>query len=454
MIYADIHFALLVGVTFIIYYLFGKAQPLVLLAASLAFYALAAPASFWILIALTGANCFFISRMGSCAKCGRAKLYALSGVTANLLFLIVFKYARLLNSTFFGASDDFLNSLPVTLGISFIAFHGISLVVDTYKRPPLRAVGALDAALYLAFFPKLLSGPITRPSEFMPQISAKTLRGIDWEFCFRNLIAGYFLKAVIADNLKDQTYWISYPAFVDMPSMTLIAQMFGYAFEILADFAGYSHIAMGLGGLFGYRLPLNFNLPYIAESFTEFWRRWHMTLSAFLRDYLYIPLGGNRKGRPRTYLNFLLVMSLGGLWHGASWNFAVWGMFHGLLLAAERMLKDIGAYRRLLYGYLNMLLVFCFVSVGWMLFKLPKTEHVVAYFRAIATNRFWPGYPDREVIIFIYCLPVALWHLKHLPAQARLSAALGRYSHAYYAIMLFFILTCSGRAGDFIYFQF
>lgn len=460
--FTDINFALLVGITFVAYYLFGtsKMQATVLAVSSLVFYSFSAPVSLTILIALIAIN-YHIIHLISNQRCTCAKRYVVVGITANLFFLVAFKYSRLLSATFLPHSlaDKFLLPLPVPLGISFITFHGISLVVDTFKNsgsivPDTKNDSALNTALYFSFFPKLLSGPITRIAEFTPQISVKSLKSIDWEYCFKNLIVGYFLKSVVADNLKDQTFWIEYPAFVDMASMTLIAQMFGYSFQIFADFAGYSHIAMGLSGLFGYRLPLNFNLPYIALSFSEFWRRWHMTLSGFLRDYMYFPLGGNRKGRARTYLNLLIVMAMGGLWHGASWNFATWGIFHGLLLAGERLLKDFGIYRKLIYGYFNMLFMFCCVSAGWLLFKLPQFTHVLAYLSAITTNKFFPAYPDREAIIFIYCLPVILWHLKHLPAQARLSAFLDKYSHAYYGVMLFFILTSSGRAGDFIYFQF
>ena len=151
----------------------------------------------------------------------------------------------------------------------------------------------------------------------------------------------FFKKWLVADNLKDITYWISYPFFQNLSSLTLITLLTGYSAQIFADFAGYSLIAIGVAELFGYHLPQNFNFPYISKSFSEFWTRWHISLSSWLKEYLYFSLGGNRKGKGRTYLNLLIVMFLGGLWHGAAWSFAVWGLWHGTALVIERKFFNI-----------------------------------------------------------------------------------------------------------------
>lgn len=160
---------------------------------------------------------------------------------------------------------------------------------------------------FKAFFPQLVSGPIVKAHDFLPQIKPKMFKAVRWEYCFRKLILGYFLKMVIADNLKDHTFTIAYPYFENMSSLTLVVLLFGYSIQIFADFAGYSLIASGLASLLGYQFPINFNFPYVSSSFSDFWRRWHISLSSFLRDYLYIPLGGNRHGVTRTYLNLLLT---------------------------------------------------------------------------------------------------------------------------------------------------
>jgi alginate O-acetyltransferase complex protein AlgI len=260
---------------------------------------------------------------------------------------------------------------------------------------------------------------------------------------------------VIADNLKDQTFWIAYPYFERLSSFTLITMLLGYSAQIFADFAGYSLIALGLAALFGYQLPKNFNFPYIATSFSDFWKRWHMSLSSFLREYLYIPLGGNRKGEVRTYLNLMLTMVIGGLWHGAAWSYAVWGAFHGLALVTERFFGNYIKVRNTLWTrWCRRLGVFIFVSLAWLLFKLPDFSHVVFYVRALCHN--WSVPHNLQIIsyIFIYSIPVALYHLFYLKKPAWQPVLFNRYAYVFYGIMLFLLITNAGSPGTFIYFQF
>jgi alginate O-acetyltransferase complex protein AlgI len=192
---------------------------------------------------------------------------------------------------------------------------------------------------------------------------------------------------VIADSLKEFTFWISFPHFQGFKTLPLLAMLFGYSCQIFADFAGYSLIAIGLAKLFGYDLLKNFDFPYISTSFKEFWKRWHISLSSFLMEYLYIPLGGNRKGKTRTYINLLLTMFLGGLWHGAAWSYAVWGTFHGMALAIERFLGDkVRLKKNFALEVLKGLMVFTFVTLAWLLLKLPQFAHVIHYFRSLVKN--------------------------------------------------------------------
>ncbi|MBN8246469.1 MAG: MBOAT family protein [Verrucomicrobia bacterium] len=396
----------------------------------------------------------------------------------NLGVLAFFKYAALLGRLLLPAGlwsqwGPWLSGIPLPVGISFFTFQGISLVVDAWHAstkgveglpPPVtgRQVGLhyLKVTFFKAFFPQLVAGPIVKASEFFFQIGPKRLRQVDWEGAVRLLILGYFLKMVVADNLKEVTAEIRYPEFRELPRVNLIVLLYAFSFQILADFGGYSIIAMGLAKLFGYELPLNFNHPYLSRSITEFWRRWHITLSSWLREYLYIPLGGNRHGSLATYRNLFVVMFLGGLWHGAAWSYAVWGSAHGLLLAGERFfLKQHQQAAPTGWspgGVARALLTFSIVSLLWLLFKLPEFGHVVEYARCIVRNG---GAPKVQAlyVIAVFSTPVVLWELWAATSgwRAGWNENRRRWMMAgAYATMLFLIVTNSGSPGDFIYFQF
>ncbi|MFZ1412078.1 MAG: MBOAT family O-acyltransferase, partial [Micropruina sp.] len=288
-----------------------------------------------------------------------------------------------------------------------------------------------------------------------PQITTKYFTGIDWEKAVGALVVGYFLKMVIADNMSEQTFWLTYPYFKGLSSITLIALLFGYSMQIFADFAGYSLIAIGLGHLFGYTLMTNFNFPYLSRSFSEFWKRWHISLSSFLREYLYIPLGGNRKGPVRTYINLMLTMVLGGMWHGAAWSYAVWGAFHGGVLAVERLLQDKFGGPFKVPKLLSTLFVFMCVTLAWLLFKLPDFNHVIAYVEALAGN--WTSGEMQPLILYFIALlsiPIVAYHIFHFGNEDKARAWRAKWRPYAYGIMLFLLLTNSGSGGAFIYFQF
>jgi alginate O-acetyltransferase complex protein AlgI len=231
--------------------------------------------------------------------------------------------------------------------------------------------------------------------------------------------------------------------------------LIGYSMQIFADFAGYSLIAIAIGALFGYRLPENFNSPYLSQSFAEFWTRWHISLSSFLKEYLYIPLGGSRISGLRTYVNLFAVMLLGGLWHGAARSFMVWGGAHGAALAAERMVRDrIRLPEKAALKVVKILVVFSFVSFAWLLFKLTDFRNVVDYIVAIWHNRKQDGFSDTRAFIFIYSIPVVGYHLIRYFRQY--FGILNRTAVAacLYGLMLFLIATNGGEPKSFVYFQF
>ena len=220
------------------------------------------------------------------------------------------------------------------------------------------------------------------------------------------MILGYFLKIVVADNLKDLTNIIAFPYFQAYSTYSLLLAILGFSIEMFADFAGYSLVAVGLGLLFGYSLPQNFNFPYLATSFTDFWQRWHISLSSWLKEYVYIPLGGNRKGVNRTYINIMLVMLVGGLWHGSSWTYALWGGTHGLLLIIEK--KYFTPAKTIARKMIGWIVVFVFVSLLWVLFKLPNIHHFQLFFSTLFKNIDKPIVKlGNQFEILIYSFPIA-----------------------------------------------
>ena len=481
MLFNSWSFAVFLPLVFLVHYL-GRTtawQLGVLTAASFAFYGWTDPSLVPLLVASTFIN-------GLCAQQlltpgmapARRRLALRLGLGFNLGALAFYKYAALLAGLVVSRewSEALHEVIPLPIGISFYTFQGISLILESWWAgerglagltvpPP----GSRPAAFvgfhariwfFKAFFPQLVAGPIVKAGEFLHQIGAKTFRDIDWNDAVRRLVLGFFLKCVVADNLKDETAVLNGSGFLELPRWNLVALLYGFSFQILADFAGYSLIAMGLARLFGYQLPINFDSPYISRSFTEFWRRWHISLSSWLRQYLYLPLGGNRRGAWRTQFNLFVVMFLGGLWHGAAWSYAIWGTAHGLLLAIERVVRGDAKLEKdppwTVFGVIRALMVFSAVSGLWLLFKLPRFSEVIAFGRAVVHNG---GSTQTQplFVIALFSLPVVAWHVwsalrpwrRRLPSRWKVPL-----ETAIYAAALLLVLTNSGSAGDFIYFQF
>ena len=466
MLFNSFIFLELVIVTFVLYYipLLSKFQIPMLIISSLLFYSYSQPEL--VILLLVSVTINIVSSYYIVYGTNK-KSYAVFGVVCNLGILIFFKYGPLIAATFFGQTNtvgNFFVNMPLPIGISFFTFQGISLVVDVYSQKfkdnkllvPRSFIQHAERILFFkSFFPQLVSGPIVKAHDFIPQIKTKFLSEIAWESCFKSIVAGYFLKLVIADNLNDFTFRIAHPFFLGQSSFVLITLLYGYSCQIFADFAGYSLIAIGISKLFGYNLMDNFNFPYISTSFKEFWKRWHISLSSFLMEYLYIPLGGNKKGKIRTYVNLMIVMLLGGLWHGASWSYALWGIFHGLALAIERLFNDnfkikLSTPVLILKG----ILVFGYVSLAWLLFKLPDLNHVAEYFKCIYKNSKLET--NIRIIIYIvtYSYPIIIYHLLYLFKRKYEHINLKKLEFLFYAVMIFLIFTNSSSSESFIYFQF
>lgn len=381
---------LFLPLSLLIYYLINpKYRNYFLFFASLIFYVWGAPNFILFLLLSLSFDYIFALLIAQNKNNNKIKKTLLAiDISASLGLLIYFKYANF----FIQELNNLLRTLGIIdqihwiavvlpIGISFVVFHKISYVVDIYRETlePFRNI--IDFFLYILFFPQLIAGPIVRFHEIAEQIlsrehtRARFLEGI-WRFSI-----GLGRKVIIANTLGS----IADKIFQMPPdSLNIITSWIGilfYTFQIYYDFSGYSDMAIGLGKMFGFELPENFNRPYIAMSITEFWHRWHMSLSRFFKDYLYIPLGGNRCSKARNYVNLWLVFLLCGFWHGANWTFIIWGVYHGFLLIIEKVyllkkLSTIPAYARNIFTFL-------LVMIGWVFFRSETITNALYYLRSM-----------------------------------------------------------------------
>ncbi len=323
-----------------------------------------------------------------------------ASMVGNLGILLTFKYfdffaaslASLAQSTFGFTPSDWTLGFVLPVGISFYTFQTMSYTIDVYRRDMPAETRFVNFAAYVAYFPQLVAGPIERGTALVPQFGVeRKLPTFDQVRRGSWLIAwGLFKKVVIADNMAAVVNGIFGPYdggdyAIPKDGLTLLVGVYAFAFQIYGDFSGYTDMARGISKLLGFELMRNFDLPYFATSPSDFWRRWHISLSSWLRDYLYIPLGGNKGGSWSTYRNLSVTMLLGGLWHGASWNFVIWGAYHGLLLSIYRALgvrTERGAYSPLV-TFLLGLLMFHLTCIGWLLFRAQDVGTISAFFQGI-----------------------------------------------------------------------
>ncbi len=315
-------------------------------------------------------------------------------IVALNVMLVWFKYFNLLAEAFASITSTRFDPLEIILpaGISFFTFRSISYMVDIYRREIEPCRNLLDYTFFLTFFPPLLAGPVVRAKDMLPQIKANAMlsRRKTSEGLFL-IMTGLIKKVVIADyisgNFVDRIF--DNPALYS--GFENLMGCVGFTIQLYCDFSGYSDMAIGLALMLGYRFKINFDAPFKSQNPTEFWRRWHISLSLWLRDYLYIPLGGNRKGKFRAYFNQFITMVLGGLWHGASWMYIIWGAYHGLLLVLHKTVRSIWRLPESMRGRadikaFNIVLTFALIVVGFTFFRAPSLETVVMIGEQIAGN--------------------------------------------------------------------
>lgn len=332
-----------------------------------------------IMVLSIAGNYFFHILLSRLKSRTYAKMLLIMAITANLGVLFYFKYYDFFveNINAVWKTSFLLKHVLLPLGISFFTFQQIGFIVDTY-RGEVRDCGFLTYALFVSFFPQLIAGPIVRQSEMLPQFDKITDKEIDWEKIdkgFMLFIAGLFKKVILADTLGAGVDY-GYTNLALLGRAEAIIVIIAYSLQLYFDFSGYCDMARGIGSMLGIEIPVNFDSPYRARNIIEFWKRWHITLNRFFTSYVYIPLGGNRKGQMRMYGNLLIVFLLSGIWHGAGWNFIVWGMMHGILYVITRWWQhnkkttnvSYGIYHRMM-SQLSKICLFLYVSIAWVYFR-------------------------------------------------------------------------------------
>ena len=362
-----------------------------LLFASIIFYAWGGVSYTAILIISILLNFVVGKLIASNLNNSKSKRYLIIGIVVNLGFLGVFKYANFIvqniNSLIENTGFSFSITNPgiiLPIGISFYTFQALSYIIDVYKRKTPVQNKLVDLALYISLFPQLIAGPIVRYNDIAKQLSERQNTRENFVSGIKRFVLGLAKKVLIANQfalLADTAFSI---APDNLSTFVAWAGIVAYSLQIYFDFSGYSDMAIGLGRMLGFQFLENFNFPYIAKSIREFWQRWHISLSNWFRDYLYIPLGGNRKGNHRTYLNLLIVFFITGIWHGASWNFVAWGMLHGLFMIIEKLGFDKTLEK--LWRPIQHIYTIFIVMMAWVLFRAEDFTHAWGYFKALYSH--------------------------------------------------------------------
>ena len=468
-----IYIVFLTLVTLAYWRLRWRQQNVLLLVASYVFYGWWDP-RFLALIAASTIVDFYCAKAIARSEDGprRRALLTLS-LVINLGFLGVFKYFNFFMDSFAATLQSLgFHQTPVAVirillppGISFYTFQEVAYIVDVYKKKLEPADSLIDYALFISLFPHLIAGPIQRPSHLLPQVQAP--RRFDNERLFSGLLlilCGLFRKTVIADNCA----LIADAAFsgrMGAPNVAVVALgTYAFAWQIYGDFSGYSDIARGSAQLLGFHFMVNFRQPYLATSLQDFWRRWHISLSSWLRDYLYIPLGGNRDGERRTYRNLMLTMLLGGLWHGANWTFVVWGGIHGGWLSVERFIgRWIGHEEGAPVNFwsprawLSRIAVFHLVCFTWVFFRAPSLADAVAFLRGLGSWVWVPEYGLALRFLALFSAPLLVIDLFNETRREEylLETSVGMRRVAVgIGMMALVTLLAANQLNAFIYFRF
>lgn len=412
----------------------GRVGLVWLILMSLVFYAYNAPVFLFLLVASIVVNYALTKILNRLKQDGKStlrqqKMILVCGIILNLIPLIYFKYSNfLLDSIGILFDEEWLLEVGLPLGISFFTFLQIAYLVDCYREEKGFEYTFLEYALYVAFFPKITMGPIVLHWEIIPQLRDKSKKLVN----YNNLSQGFYAfslglakKVLLADTLAKFVN-VGFKSVNELNTATALMVMLSYTLQLYFDFSGYCDMAVGVSKMLNIDLPYNFNSPYKSKSISEFWDRWHMTLTRFFTRYVYIPLGGSRKGRIRTYSNTIIVFLLSGLWHGANWTFIFWGLLHGILMTVERIGRDIGKGVRKLSDIpgkvtdgFKWLVTFIVINITWVFFRADSIEAAFLFLKRI----FSGGWKCHEDIIEIFDKLIEIRFLKRIGLESLLEAS-------------------------------
>ena len=448
-----------------------EARKNVLLVASYIFYGAWNPPFAILLFATTALDFLLGARIAGASDPGRKRVWLVASVTSNLSMLGFFKYGNFLleNFQWLLARAGIAYQPPhldvfLPIGISFYTFHSLSYTLDVYRGVCKPTKSLRDFTLAVSFFPQLVAGPIVRAADFLPQLTtAPGLRAGQFGWGLMLMTLGMFEKIVLADTMLTSSAEAVFAFAGPLQALDAWTGVMAFSGQIFFDFAGYSTCAIGAALCLGFHLKDNFRFPYAASGFSDFWRRWHISLSTFLRDFLYIPLGGNRSGPAKAALNLMIVMFIGGLWHGASWTFVVWGLLHGLYLVFERVLTAVTKEPHWARGFLGRLFIvlttYAAVCFAWVFFRattFPTAAHLIGAMIgmvpkgvAILTTR-----EILQVGLVTAGLLVAHWNLRDTTVEAVVAKMPRGLVVALWTLMLSAIILTQGSGNAFIYFQF
>tara|TARA_B110000438_G_scaffold45784_1_gene45908 strand:+ start:174 stop:1640 length:1467 start_codon:yes stop_codon:yes gene_type:complete len=465
---------------------FRKFQHIFLLTASYVFFYFSSSYLLSLLIFSTVLDFYVGKEIYNSKSLRRKKLLLITSLSGNLGLLGFFKYVDFgieqINSLAnnFGISEIPLLNLLLPIGISFYTFQTISYTVDIYrgKLTPSKSIG--EFALFVGFFPQLVAGPIIRASHFLPQLREKinknsistrfrtiTIHDTSLRIGITLMAMGFLKKMFFADNISPMVNEI-FSSPYGLESFTVILGAIAFGVQIYGDFSGYSDIAIGAAMILGFRIPMNFNKPYFATSPVDFWHRWHISLSSWLRDYLYIPLGGNKKSHYRTYVNLVIVMFLGGLWHGASWNFVIWGLMHGSFLTIQKLLtnrfpklKNRTFTQKKHVKIISILITQYFVFMAWLAFRMQDID---ALYYMLYKYVVWDFATDATIQMLSHNkLPIILiigfFILHYISYKKDIVEKLSKVKPVYWigfltSVMLLILFFYDMNPQDFIYFRF
>lgn len=395
-----------------------------------------------------------------------SKVFLYIGVIFNLSLLGYYKYIHFIidNLSEFGINFDIdVSNVTLPIGISFFTFQSISYLIDVYRKTVKGQRNIINLGMYISLFPQLIAGPIVRYADIAKEIEDRTITSDLFKLGIKRFIIGFAKKVIIANNvglIADKVFAI--PVNDLSTSLTWIGVLC-YTLQIYYDFSGYSDMAIGLGKMFGFNFKENFNHPYISKSVADFWRRWHISLSSWFKDYLYIPLGGNRKGKYRTYVNLLIVFSVTGLWHGASWSFVVWGLFHGFFIIIEKINPFKLSTKFDIFRRVYLLIV---VMIGWVLFRADNLEYALLFvknmFSFVEGCNSYPYLYLNTYVVFIIILGIIFATPLRKTIEEKLNLVFRNRSwaitleHSFYLVIFIISIMELAQAtyNPFIYFRF